>query len=40
VRKGGHFSLEQPVKKITGDTAQIWNLRAEVSCARDSLRTS
>ncbi len=26
VRKGGHLSLEHAVKKITGDTAQIWNL--------------
>ena len=26
VRKGGHLSLEHAVKKITGDTAQIWGL--------------
>jgi N-acyl-D-amino-acid deacylase len=26
VRKGHHLSLEQAVKKITSDTAQIWNL--------------
>ena len=26
VRKGGHLSLEHAVKKITGDTARIWNL--------------
>ena len=26
VRRGGHLTLEQAVKKITGDTAQIWNL--------------
>ncbi len=26
VRKGGYLSLEQAVKKITSDTAQIWNL--------------
>jgi N-acyl-D-amino-acid deacylase len=26
VRKGGHLTLEQAVKKITADTAQIWNL--------------
>jgi N-acyl-D-aspartate/D-glutamate deacylase len=26
VRKGGHLSLEHAVRKITGDTAQIWNL--------------
>jgi N-acyl-D-aspartate/D-glutamate deacylase len=26
VREGGHLSLEQAVKKITSDTAQIWNL--------------
>jgi len=26
VRKGGHLSLERAVKKITGDTARIWNL--------------
>ncbi len=27
VRDGGHLSLEQAVRKITGDTAQIWGLR-------------
>jgi N-acyl-D-aspartate/D-glutamate deacylase len=26
VREGGYLSLEQAVKKITSDTAQIWNL--------------
>ena len=26
VRQGGHLSLEHAVKKITGDTARIWNL--------------
>ena len=26
VRKGHHLSLEHAVKKITSDTAQIWNL--------------
>jgi N-acyl-D-aspartate/D-glutamate deacylase len=26
VRKGHHLTLEHAVKKITGDTAQIWNL--------------
>jgi len=26
VREGGHLSLEKAVKKITSDTAQIWNL--------------
>jgi N-acyl-D-amino-acid deacylase len=26
VRKGGHLTLEHAVKKITGDTARIWNL--------------
>lgn len=26
VRKGGYLSLEQAVKKITSDTARIWNL--------------
>ena len=26
VRSGGHLSLEHAVKKITGDTAQIWGL--------------
>jgi len=26
VRKGGHLGLEQAIRKITSDTAQIWNL--------------
>ena len=26
MRQGGHLTLEHAVKKITGDTAQIWNL--------------
>ena len=26
VRQGGHLTLEHAVKKITGDTARIWNL--------------